>query len=507
MIKPLAKLDTFISNQTMYRLVVYGLFGIIALGILFSFSGLVHVSGLGIIISLGTLFIVCYVINKLFAVVFDAQTNYESWLITALILTCILPPAQTATAAGYIALAGVLAIASKYLIAYRHRHIFNPAAFAAVVLTLTGWLPAIWWVGTPVLVIFSTLFGIVLLRKLRRFTFFGIFGLVAVLVALGVGLAHAQPIDSLLSGLLLSSPLIFFGTIMVTEPETMPTGRSQQWLYAGLVGALVSSQLHVGPLGATPELSLIIANAFAFAITAARYKQQVRLTDVAEIGSNLREYVFTGPRPISFVPGQYMELTLPHSGTDHRGNRRTFSISSAPGSTEVRFATKLFDKSSSFKTELQRLKVGDILTIGQLNGSFVLPTDPKAKLAWIAGGIGITPFVSMARDMVARKQTRDVTLFYLLSNAGEYAYTKLWEAAAPFGLTVIPILTSPVADPHWHGATGQLTPELIKKYIPDFRARDFYLSGPHGLVLFFGSTLRHLSVSNTSIHSDFFSGY
>ena len=503
--KIIAYIDGLISKVTMYRLMIYGLSGIIAIAVLFSVVGLIHYSAIGIVVSLAILLAICYVINKFFSIVFNAQSNYESWLITALILTLILPPTQTATGAAFVALGGVIAMASKYLLTYRHRHIFNPAAFGALVLTVTGLLPAIWWVGTPFLVIFSFIFGIILLRKLRRYAFYGVFVAAAVIVALIVGLTGGQAVTTILYALLLSSPLVFFGTIMVTEPETMPNGQTQKLLYAVLVGALVSSQLHIGTFYATPELSLIIGNILAFALTINLYKQQVRLKEKIAIGTNLHEYVFETIHPIKFKPGQYMEMTLPHRGTDGRGSRRTFSVSSAPQDKEIRFATKLSEKSSSFKTELEALKVNDVVTLGQLNGDFVLSSS-VSKFAWIAGGIGITPFVSMARSMIGTKTHRDVTLFYLIASSGEYAYQDVWNEAKKYGLKVVPLLTGP-SDTTWKGLAGRLTPELLQKEVPDLKQRHFYLSGPHGLVVSFNQTLRKLSLKQTAIHSDFFSGY
>ena len=505
--KLIAYIDNTISKITMYRIVLYGLIGMTAISIVLSILGLVHFSAIGIIISTVVLLVVCYIVNKLFSVVFDAQSNYESWLITALILTLILPPVQTATGASLVALTGVIAISSKYLIAYRHRHIFNPAAFGALVLTATGLQPAIWWVGTPLLVIFTVILGIVLLRKLRLYTFFSYFALAAIIVAVVVGAMGGQPATIIIASLLLSSPLIFLGTIMLTEPETMPNGTKVKLFYALLVGALISSQLHIGSFYATPELALIIGNLFAFIIATGYFKQQVALKQKVEIGTHLHEYVFQTKRPIKFIPGQYREITLSHHGTDGRGNRRTFSIASGVHPHEIRFATKLFEKSSSFKTELDNLKTDDVVTIGQLNGSFILPQDTNKKLVWIAGGIGVTPFASMARDMVTRKVNRDVTLFYLVATADEYAYQDVWQQAKQYGLRVVPIMTGPVSNPAWKGLTGRLSPELVEKEVPDFRQRQFYLSGPHGLVLFFQKTLRHLSLKKSAIHSDFFSGY
>ena len=89
--KIIAYIDGLISKVTMYRLMIYGLSGIIAIAVLFSVVGLIHYSAIGIVMSLAILLAICYVINKFFSIVFNAQSNYESWLITALILTLILP--------------------------------------------------------------------------------------------------------------------------------------------------------------------------------------------------------------------------------------------------------------------------------------------------------------------------------------------------------------------------------------------------------------------------------
>lgn len=505
--KFLKLIDDVINNVTMYRMVIYGVGGMVVIALIFSLLGIIKFSALGIFLSVIILIAVCYIVNRLFFLVADAQSNTESWLITALILTLILPPVQTLSGAGFVALGGLIAMASKYLVTLRHRHIFNPAAFAAIILTVTGWLPALWWVGTPLLVTFSALFGIVLLRKLHRYTFFFVFAGATMLTALIIGVLHGQVVTAILSGLLLSGPAVFFGTIMLTEPETMPNGRVRKLVYAALVGIIFSSQLHLGSLYATPEAALFMGNIIAFLLTTGRYKQKVRLVKKISIGSHLHEYIFATSRPISFEPGQYMEWTLPHSKTDKRGNRRSFSMSSAPNGSEIRFATKLADKSSRFKTELELLKTGDVITAGQLNGDFTLPKQVNQKVAGIAGGIGITPFVSMVRHMIDHNEKRDMVVFYLVASAGEYAYEDVWKKAEPLGVKIIPIVTGPEVETSWKGRSGRLTPELLQELIPDFKQRQFYLSGPNGLVQFFRSTLRSLSLKRGAIRSDYFSGY
>jgi ferredoxin-NADP reductase len=507
MIKLFRIIDDSINKETMYRMVLYGVGGMVIISLLCSLLGFINFSALSIFLSLLILVVICFVANRLLAIVSDAQTNTESWLITALILTLILPPVQTLMGAAFVALAGLIAMASKYIITFRHRHIFNPAAFAAIILTLTGWLPAIWWVGTPLLVIFSSTFGIVLLRKLRRYSFFFVFAAVTMLTALLVGISDSQQVPGILSGLLVSSPMIFFGTIMLTEPETMPSGRIKKLLYAGIVGIIFSSQLHFGSFYTTPEVALIIGNLLAFLLTNGHYKQKVRFVKKVPVGSHINEYVFATSRPIIFTPGQYMEWTLTFHKTDKRGDRRSFSMSSAPSNNEIRFATKLAEKSSRFKSELELLKPGDVITAGQLNGEFTLPKQKHQKVAGIAGGIGITPFVSMIRYMIENNEHRDFVLFYLIANEKEYAYQDVWKQATSLGVKVIPVVTSPDTISSWKGLKGRLTPELIQQQLPDYKDRQFYLSGPNGLVQFFRSTLRRLSLQRQAIHTDYFSGY
>jgi ferredoxin-NADP reductase/Na+-translocating ferredoxin:NAD+ oxidoreductase RnfD subunit len=492
----------------MYRFLVYGLVSLIVIATIMALTGIVHFSAIGILVSTAVLIVVCYASNRLIAILANAQANTESWLITALILALILPPASTILGAGLVALGGLIAMVSKYVLVLNHRHIFNPAAFAAVVLSISGILPALWWVGSPPLIIPTVIFGALVLRKLHRFGLFGaFFGSAVALTTILALVTQSQPVMAALTSLVISGPLLFLGTIMLTEPATLPNGRWAKLVFGGLVGLIFCSQLHVGPVAATPELALIIGNLFALVVSYKYGTRQVRLLEKKEIGTHLYEFTFSGGENFYFLPGQYGEWTMPRRGFDSRGDRRSFSISSEPGAKQLSFATKIIDGGSVFKTHLSNMKKGDVITVGHANGDFVMPHALDQKLVYVAGGIGITPFVSMVRSMIASKNTRDIIIFYLVTTEAEYAYKDVWAQAEQYGVKVIPVVTGQPVAASWHGLSGPLTPEVIKHYVPDYSDRHFYLSGPNGLVQAYRNMLKGLSVAPGDIRSDYFSGY
>ena len=97
-----------------------------------------------------TLFLVAVSVlaNELFARVLRVAPNTESVYITALILALIISPTDTFSNLGFLAWAAVLSTACKYLVAFRRRHLFNPAAFAVVLTSFALGQSATWWVGS-----------------------------------------------------------------------------------------------------------------------------------------------------------------------------------------------------------------------------------------------------------------------------------------------------------------------------------------------------------------------
>jgi ferredoxin-NADP reductase len=129
-----------------------------------------------------------------------------------------------------------------------------------------------------------------------------------------------------------------------------------------------------------------------------------------------------------------------------------------------------------------------------LSGDFTLPKNLQNPLAFIAGGIGITPFRSMIKFLTDKNLQSDIVLLYLVKKREDLIFQDVFQEAKKIGLKVIPIIGS------YH-----LTNADIQKNIPDAGKRVFYISGPQPMVQGLTSILKSLHVKK--IKTDFFPGY
>ena len=123
---------------SMYRLVLFALLALAAIALGLSLAGLVGPSALEILTSFAVLAVVISAVDAAAQRVLRLPWRLESSLVTSLILLFVLQPSLTLPGLAGIALAGALASLSKYLIAWRGRHILNPAAFGAAIVTILG---------------------------------------------------------------------------------------------------------------------------------------------------------------------------------------------------------------------------------------------------------------------------------------------------------------------------------------------------------------------------------
>lgn len=481
----LAKFDDFLNSVTMYRLMLYCLSWLIGIAILLSFTGILPYSPWALIGSFFMLSIVGFIVTIILERVYRLPHNFESPIITSFILFFILAPPTDLNMYLGLGVGTLAALVSKYVINWHGAHIFNPAAIGAFVASLTGLISAAWWVATPILLPFVIIIGILILRKTRQFSMFFAFAFAAVCLLIMNGVSWQA---------LTSYPIVFLGTIMLTEPATMPSNFRMRIIFGVIVGTVFGSLLNFSFISTSPHLALLIGNLFAF-IAYQRSGHLLKLIERKRLSPTTYEFSFEKPRSLNYRAGQYFAWTLDKVKFDSRGNRRNFTIASAPHEKDLKLGIKFYKPSSQFKKSLLELKKGEDMHVSALSGNFVLPKDPNKKLLFIAGGIGVTPFHSMVKELVYLQEKRDITLFYFAKNE-EVLYKNLWKDALAYGINVIPFTNE-----------EKLNESLLKKYVPDFKGRDFYLSGPPYMVRTYAKILRELSISRRNIHTDYFSGY
>jgi ferredoxin-NADP reductase len=428
-------------------------------------------------------------------------TNIESVYITPLILALILPPVAFSDLAGSIALAVIAmwAMAGKYLLAIGKKHVFNPAALAVALSASLLGVYASWWVaGNTYLLAFVLVGGVMVAHKLRKFDLVLAYGAAAVITTLFLALEPLSGVWKLFT----HTSLLYFAFAMLTEPLTMPPTRASRIAYGALVGVLFVPATHIGSFSFTPELALLVGNVFAyFASPKGRY--MLSFVERRPLAAGIYEYVFKSDRKLNFRSGQFLEWTLKETSLDSRGNRRYFTIASAPENEHVALGVRFYDKPSAFKQALSALPVGAKISVASLSGDFTMPKDSKKRLAFLAGGIGVTPFASMARHLTAAGEKRDAVLLYSSKTAAEVAYKDVFAGAAPTGWRTVYALSDETVPDMYHGF---INADLIKKEVPDYAERTFYISGPPGMVNAMKSTLLSMGVSRLNIKTDFFPG-
>jgi Na+-transporting NADH:ubiquinone oxidoreductase subunit NqrB len=188
-------IDSILNKITMYKLALYELLFLLGAAAVLGVFGLVPYSPMYLLYSVVIIFVVAWVVNKIFAFCFDAPSNPESTYITVLILALIISPPSSFMDVQFLTLAfwaSAMAVASKYIFAIHQKHIFNPAAFGIAATSLFMSLSASWWVGTLWMLPFVAVGGFLLARKIRRVDMVIGFGVMLVFTIIVLGISDGS---------------------------------------------------------------------------------------------------------------------------------------------------------------------------------------------------------------------------------------------------------------------------------------------------------------------------
>ncbi len=196
--------------------------------------------------------------------------------------------------------------------------------------------------------------------------------------------------------------------------------------------------------------------------------------------------------------GQYLELQLPHA-SDIRGVRRVFTVASTPDADTVDIAVRVPEDCSSFKRELAALQPGDEVHATGVSGDFVWSRG-AAPVLLVAGGIGVTPFLSQVRH----EPDRDAVLVYGVPSATAVPYRDELVAAGTQVVLVSPDEPADLPVGWSHVQAAFVTGELVREAVPDASGRRAYVSGPPAMV---SPVATHLRRHRVRTRTDHFTGY
>lgn len=202
------------------------------------------------------------------------------------------------------------------------------------------------------------------------------------------------------------------------------------------------------------------------------------ITETPEV-KTLRLVDAEGGQLPPFQAGQYLSLKLTFG---EMMTTRPYSISSSPRQRAYYDITVRRIPGGLVSGYLYDLKLGNVITSGSPEGKFVYnPVFHGKHLCMIAGGSGITPFMSMVREACQAGLDREITLFYGAKSLEEMIFAdEINELAAKNDkLTFIPVLES--ASSALKGKTGLITSDLLKESIRIDEISTFYLCGPQAM--------------------------
>jgi ferredoxin-NADP reductase len=205
-------------------------------------------------------------------------------------------------------------------------------------------------------------------------------------------------------------------------------------------------------------------------------------------GSEILTARFSRPVGFDFKAGQWVILALA-DGEDRLAE--TFTICSAPGDNYLEITTRL--SGSAYKNALSRLQPGEHALITGPGGRLRLPAD-AARVAFLVGGVGITPVRSMLRDTRLNGRVfEDALLVYGNRDESCVPFQDEFEAMADSGVRTVLCYEHPPDD--WQGDSGFITAEMVGRYLtPEELPRPFIVAGPPVMVEAMERVLEALAV-------------
>jgi ferredoxin-NADP reductase len=236
---------------------------------------------------------------------------------------------------------------------------------------------------------------------------------------------------------------------------------------------------------------------------------RTRLKSSEEIAEGTMAFYFERPAGFTFKAGQYVDLKLLDSpANDPAGIVRSFTIASAPFEDQIEIATRI--RTSGFKRMLNHLVAGSEVEIDGPMGSFTLHKNASRPAVFLAGGIGISPFLSIAQQATHDRLPHRIYLFYSDLRPETTAYLDRLAALEKLNpnLRLIVTMTEMAHSRRpWAGESGFIDAGMLQRYLSELRGPLYYVAGPPVVVGAMRQMLAAAGVDEDDIRSEEFSGY
>ena len=237
--------------------------------------------------------------------------------------------------------------------------------------------------------------------------------------------------------------------------------------------------------------------------------QTSKLLRREEVAEGTIAFHFEKPSGFKFKAGQFADVTLIEPPeTDAEGNTRTFSIASPPFENELVFTTRMRD--TAFKRSMKKVPLATEAKIGSAAGSFTLHKNRARPAVFLAGGIGITPFLSIARQAHHDRLPHNLYLFYSNRRPEDAPFLDTLqnlEKTNPNFHLICTMTEMSKSKKEWKGETVLIDKEMLSRHLTVLQGPIYYIAGPPTMVAAMRQTLVSAGTEEDDIRAEEFAGY
>lgn len=216
-------------------------------------------------------------------------------------------------------------------------------------------------------------------------------------------------------------------------------------------------------------------------------EEHVSVKSVRHVTHDVLQIKTEKPEGMKFTPGQATEISIDKDGWQNEG--RPFTFTSLPDDDYLEFTTKTYPAREGVTNELLRLNPGDGLILHDVFGAIAY----QGEGTFIAGGAGVTPFISILRALKAENKLGDNKLIFANKTQSDIILKE--ELGAMLSKNFINILSTEQTDGYFK---GHITEQFIKDHCLSLK-KVFYLCGPPPMIDEMEKQLTNLHVSKELI--------
>lgn len=237
-----------------------------------------------------------------------------------------------------------------------------------------------------------------------------------------------------------------------------------------------------------------------------RWSGQLRVGRIIQETADVKTYRLMNPAggvlPLSYLPGQFMTVSLP---VDGKPIKRSYTIASSPTQRDYLELTVKHAPGGLLSGHMHtQLREGDLLELSGPYGSLVFTGRECKCILLIAGGVGITPMMSVIRYLLDRSWPGDVFLLYGCRAPADIIFREELEYLRRRHPNFHLVITVSESAADWDGPVGRISRDLITETVPNLPSRYVHLCGPAPMMEATREILQGLGVPSARIKTEAF---